>query len=139
MPTARDGTSVKRGHAEMSANFRSCLVGVALVAAAASGSMAAPAAGLDGSWQAEQSNAGGAPDAATLVFTRNGATLSGVMRGKDGDMPLFDVKEAGSTVSFTLVIPGSPYVSVRYSGALAGDELRLVSSDDGQGVYMPRA
>src|SRR6476659_6905201 len=120
----------------MSANFRSCLVGVALVAAAASGSMAAPAAGLDGSWQAEQSNAGGAPDAATLVFTRNGATLSGVMRGKDGDMPLFDVKEAGSTVSFTLVIPGSPYVSVRYSGALAGDELRLVSSDDGQGVYM---
>jgi len=98
--------------------------------------MAAPAAGLDGSWQAEQSNGGGAPDAATLVFTRNGATLSGVMRGKDGDMPLFDVKEAGSTVSFTLVIPGSPYVSVRYSGALAGDELRLVSSDDGQGVYM---
>jgi hypothetical protein len=114
---------------------RFCVLGIALLAAATPGSLAAPATGLAGSWQAEQSPPGGAPGAATLVFTRNGTTLSGVMRGATGDMPLFEVKEAGSTVSFTLIIPGTPYVSVRYSGAMTGDELKLASGDDGHGVY----
>src|SRR5262249_52047164 len=112
--------------------FRSCVFGFAIAAMVGTSAAGAPAGGLAGSWQAEQANSdGSAPLTATLVFTRRGAAVSGVMRAKDGEVPLFDVKEAGNGVSFTVVIPGSPYVSVHYSGALTGDDLRLVSSNEG--------
>jgi hypothetical protein len=57
------------------------------------------------------------------------------MRLGGDELPLFDVKESGTSLSFTLVIPGTPYVSVHYAGARAGDEMRLVSSEEGHGIF----
>src|SRR5258705_2155250 len=90
---------------------------------------AAEANGLEGRWTGEQANSGQpAPVAATLIFAQGSGTLTGIMRVGAEEMPLFDVKENGTTISFTLVIPGAPYVSVHYTGARAGDEIRLLSS-----------
>src|SRR5258706_159535 len=97
---------------------------------------AADVSGLEGQWTGEQANSNQpAPVAATLIFTQGPGTLTGIMRVGAEEMPLFDVKESGTTISFTLVIPGAPYVSVHYIGARAGDEIRMVSSEEGHGVY----
>src|SRR5258706_3569767 len=97
---------------------------------------AADVSGLEGQWTGEQANSNQpAPVAATLIFTQGPGTLTGIMRVGAEEMPLFDVKESGTTISFTLVIPGAPYVSGHYTGARAGDEIRLVSSEEGHGVY----
>ncbi len=57
------------------------------------------------------------------------------MREGMDDLTLFDIREMGTTVSFTVVVPGTPYVSIRYVGALTGDEIRLVGSDENHAVY----
>jgi alpha-galactosidase len=102
------------------------------------GALGAAPADLVGSWSAKQNAPAGAaaaaPSEATLTFARNGDALSGVMRAGGEEFPLYDVKETGSAVSFTMVIPGTPYLSLRYSGSLAGNTLNL-TSDDGQGHY----
>ena len=96
----------------------------------------APADGLEGQWTGEQANSEQpAPSEATLIFTQGPGALTGIMRVGAEEMPLFDVKESGTSISFTLVIPGTPYVSVHYAGARAGDEIRLVSSEEGHGVF----
>src|SRR5206468_3722006 len=64
------------------------------------------------------------------IFTGNRGTMH---VGAD-DWPLFDVKEMGTSIAFTLVIPGTPYVTLHYSGTRSGDELELASLDEGQGV-----
>jgi alpha-galactosidase len=97
---------------------------------------AGPASGLEGSWKAEQTNSDGtAPIEATLSFTFMRGALSGVMRASGEELPLFDVKEAGSNVSFALVIPGTPYIAVHYAGVRDGDDIRVVSTDEGHGVF----
>ena len=98
---------------------------------------AEPAAGLEGSWTSEQAGVdSGASNQATLSFVRavNGS-LKGSMRVEPGESPLFDVREMGTNVSFTLVIPEAPYVSINYIGARSGDEIRLVGSDENHAVY----
>lgn len=73
--------------------------------------------------------------ATTLIFTRSGNGLAGVMRSGGEEMPLFDVILEGRNVSFTLVIPGTPYVTVHYKGTLEGNRLQLASLNEGQGVF----
>jgi alpha-galactosidase len=90
--------------------------------------------GLEGSWTAEQTGTG-LSNESTLSFTRAGEMLSGTMRSTDGQTPLFDVRETGGIVSFTLVIPGTPYVAIAYRGMRNGDELRLTGSDEAQAVH----
>jgi alpha-galactosidase len=70
-----------------------------------------------------------------LTFTRANGVLSGSMRRGTDEIPLFDVKETGTDVSFTAVIPGTPYVSVHYIGVHMGDEIRFVGSGDNQAAY----
>jgi len=97
---------------------------------------AAPASGFEGQWTGEQANSEQpAPATATLIFTEGSGALAGIMRVGADELPLFDVKESGTSISFTLVIPGSPYVSVHYAGARAGDEIRLISSEEGHGIF----
>ena len=122
----------------MKSIFRLCvLVFVGAIAFGAPVFPAAPVSELEGSWTAEQTGAdAGASKQATLTFVRGGAgSLNGTMRVGAGEMPLFDVREMGPNVSFTLVIPGTPYVSIRYVGARTGDEIRLVGSDENRAVY----
>ncbi|MEA2825215.1 MAG: alpha-galactosidase [Alphaproteobacteria bacterium] len=97
---------------------------------------AAAESGFEGQWTGEQANSDQpAPTAAILIFTQGAGALTGILRMDADELPLFDVKESGTSLSFTLVIPGSPYVSVHYAGARAGDEIRLVSSEEGHGIF----
>ena len=112
--------------------FRVCLSIVVALAAIASlrSAAGASASGLEGQWTGEQANSDlPARTAATLIFTQGPGALTGIMRVGAEEMPLFDVNENGTNVTFTLVIPGTPYVLVHYIGARAGDEILLVSSD----------
>jgi len=91
---------------------------------------------LEGSWNAQQTRPGSpTPTAATLIFTRNGNRLAGTMRSGGEQMPLFDVTLEGRNVSFTLVVPGTPYITVHYKGTLDGNRLQLTSLDEGRGVF----
>ena len=97
---------------------------------------AAPAGGFEGLWTAEQANSdGGAPKEVSLDFTRVRGALAGVMRAGADELPLFDVREAGTNITFTVVLPGAPYIAVRYAGVRTGDEIRMVSTEDGHGVF----
>src|SRR2546423_1782210 len=111
------------------------LVGLAAIASPRPAGSAA-AGGLEGRWTAEQANSERADaNQATLIFTQGPGALTGMMRVGAEEMSLFDVKESGTTLSFTLVIPGTPYVSVHYAGTRVGDEIRLVSPEEGHGVF----
>jgi alpha-galactosidase len=92
---------------------------------------------LLGTWSAKESVPAGAtvvlPRQARLIFSRNGNTLSGVMRAEGSEYALFDIEEAQGNVSFTLFIPGKPDFSLRYAGTLKGNTLNLASADSGQG------
>jgi alpha-galactosidase len=95
------------------------------------GAPAKPAgpATLKGRWTAEQKGPGSAaPVEAALSFDGS----SGSMRVGEDDWPLFDVKQTGSDVGFTLVIPGTPYITIHYRGMLMGDAFTVASIDEGQ-------
>src|SRR4051812_40312367 len=87
---------------------------------------ATPAAGaqtpsaLVGRWTGNETGPAAAGQA-TMEFTRTGAGLSGTMRLGGETLPLFEVSETGNQVAFTTVIPGTPYVTVHYTGAVIGD------------------
>jgi alpha-galactosidase len=122
--------------ASMGSIFRLCLlVLLGAVAFAAPVLPATPQSGLEGSWTAAQSPNAGTARQATLTFVRAGQTLTGTMRDATGEMPLFDVRETGATVSFTLVIPGTPYISIPYNGTRDGDEIRLTGVDESHAVH----
>ena len=97
---------------------------------------AAPETALEGEWRVEQANSNGTAAAeGTLAFTRERGALAGTMRIGADELPIFEPKETGTNVAFTVVIPGTPYITVHYVGARTGDELRLVSPEEGHGVY----
>ena len=56
------------------------------------------------------------------------------MRIGADDLPLFDLVQSGHDIGFTVIVPGTPYVSVRYAGTVEGDMMQLSSLDDGRGV-----
>ena len=113
----------------------SIAVALATIGAFGSGN-AAPASEFEGQWTGEQANSTQpAPTAATLIFTQTPGALTGIIRVGADELPLFDIKESGTSISFTLVIPGAPYVSVHYAGTRAGDDIRLVSPEEGHGVF----
>src|SRR5258706_7519687 len=94
---------------------------------------------LLGNWSAKQNAPAGAagtpPSEAMLTFSRNGGAISGVMRAGRDEFPLFDVEDAEGGFSFTVVIPGTLSLSLRYAGTLNGNTLSLSSADDGQGRF----
>jgi alpha-galactosidase len=122
----------------MKSIIRPCvLTFVGVTAFASPASPATQAAGLEGTWISEQTGpASSAPLQATLNFARSeSGVLKGGLKLESGELPLFDIRETGANVSFTLVMPGAPYVSVLYSGSLSGDEIRLVGADENRTVY----
>src|SRR5258707_11272268 len=82
----------------------------------ASPAFSAGPVGLEGEWRAEQTGPNSAaPSQAILNFARaENGSFRGTMREGSGDLPLFDVREMGTNVSFTLVVAGTPYVSILY-------------------------
>src|SRR5678810_570812 len=67
----------------------------------------APQNGIEGRWTAEQSADSGPAKDVTLSFERRGVSLGGSWQAGTDEMPLFDVREAGGNITFTLVIPGT--------------------------------
>ncbi len=95
-----------------------------------------PGPELEGSWSAEQTIPGSiGPSAATLSFTREGDRVAGVLRSDGQEFPLFDVRQAGAEVTFSVVIPGTPYETVVYRGMVSDDHMDLAGLGEQQGVY----
>ena len=42
--------------------------------------------------------------------------------------------QVGADLAFTVVVPGTPYMSIRYSGVVADGMMQLASLDEGRGV-----
>ena len=72
---------------------------------------------------------------AALSFDGNRAS----MRVGADNFPLFDVTQVGHDIGFSVVVPGTPYTNVRYSGLVAEDMMQLASLDEGRGVYTLQA
>ncbi len=95
-----------------------------------------PAPSLEGSWSGEQTSPESAgPSAATLNFTREGNRVAGILLSEGEEFPLFDVKQTGAELSFSVVVPGMPYETILYSGRVAGDRLELEGLGENQRAY----
>jgi alpha-galactosidase len=91
---------------------------------------------LEGDWSAERTVPDSTgPSAATLSFAREGDRITGILRTGGQEFPLFDVKQAGSDVSFTQVIPGTPYETINYSGTLNENQLTVAGLGETRGAY----
>jgi hypothetical protein len=71
----------------------------------------------------------------TYVFQVQGAQLSGTVTSANGSGPLVDGKVAGTTITFTenLDYQGQK-IAIKYTGELAGDEIRFKRDVGGFGV-----
>jgi len=99
-----------------------------------------PGPSLEGSWSGEQTTpASAGPSAATLSFTREGNRVAGVLRSEGQEFPLFDMKQAGAELSFSVVVPGMPYETILYSGRVVGDRLELEGLGENQRAYALKA
>jgi hypothetical protein len=68
-----------------------------------------PSPDIEGTWNAEQTPPGGAgPNAATLSFMQEGDRVAGSLRTGGQDFPLFDIRQTGPELTFSVVIPGTP-------------------------------
>jgi alpha-galactosidase len=95
-----------------------------------------PALILEGEWSAEQTTPDSiGPSAATLSFTREGDRVAGVFRSDGQELPLFDVKQTDSDVSFSVVVPGTPYETILYRGTVQSDRLEMAGLGEKQGAY----
>jgi len=95
-----------------------------------------PGPDLEGNWSAEQTTPGSVgPSAATRSFTREGNRVAGVLLSDGQEFPLFDVRQVGSEVTFSVVIPGTPYETVLYRGMVSDDRMELAGRGEQQGVY----
>jgi alpha-galactosidase len=104
-------------------------------ATASTAAAAAPASGIEGSWNVQRSDAGAPAGDGVITLTRNGNTVTGTMKVGSEMRPIFDVRDANGRVSFTLIIPGTPYVNVHYTGTRTDTSMTLASADEGQGVF----
>jgi alpha-galactosidase len=89
---------------------------------------------LEGNWAAEQTRAG-VSSQALLSFTRAGEALSGSLHAAGGELPLFDVRETDGIISFTLIVPGTPYAAIPFCGTRMGDSVRLTGTDENHTTY----
>jgi len=124
-----------------SVKMRAAVLSFALLTIAAAAGQVRPAAaapsenGIEGRWTAERTRADGTAEEVTLSFERRGTALAGTMQAGSDEIPLFDVRETGANISFSVVAAGAPYVSIRFSGARDGDEIRLVGADEKHVTY----
>jgi alpha-galactosidase len=91
---------------------------------------------LDGEWRAQQTSPNSPmPNAATLNFARDGDRLTGTLLTNGQEFPLFDVRQTGLVVSFSVVIPGTPYETINYSGTLENDRLAMQGVGESRRAY----
>jgi hypothetical protein len=61
--------------------------------------------------------------------------IAGVLRSEGQEFPLFDVKQTGSEVTFSVVIPGTPYETILYRGMVSDERMELAGLGEQQGAY----
>ena len=95
-------------------------------------SLAALAADVTGKWTAQVPGRGGQTREQTFNFKVDGATLTGTVSGRMGDMPIAEGKIDGDTISFTQTMEfGGNSVKLIYKGAVSGDEIKFTRQRDG--------
>lgn len=89
------------------------------------------AAGIDGKWTGQVQGPQGAMDV-TIVFKADGEKLTGTMTNQMGDAALKDGSIKGADVAFKVEreFNGTKFTVV-YKGKLAGDELKLTRTIEG--------
>ena len=91
---------------------------------------------LEGDWNGQLTTPdASAPEAVRLSFASNAGVLSGTLHHGAESFPLFEVRQAGSTLSFMLVIAGTPYVTLLYEGQLAAGRMELFSTSENVRTY----
>jgi|SRR5689334_15011375 hypothetical protein len=83
------------------------------------------AADVTGKWTYETQGRNG-PQTATMNLKADGSNLTGTVSGRGGDTEISNGKVEGSNISFevTREFNGNKF-TMKYSGTLAGDELKL--------------
>lgn len=90
------------------------------------------AADVTGKWTYETQGRNG-PQTATMTLKADGANLTGTVSGRGGDTEISNGKVDGNNISFevTREFNGNKF-TMKYSGTLSGDELKLKIERQGQ-------
>jgi autotransporter translocation and assembly factor TamB len=95
------------------------------------------AAGVDGKWTFETQGRNG-PQTSTINLKADGAALTGTISGRGGDTAIEDGKVDGNNISFSVTreMQGNK-ITIKYSGTVSGDELKLKFERPGQNGPTP--
>ena len=91
------------------------------------------AAGIDGKWTGQVQGQQGLMDI-TFVFKSDGEKLTGTLTNQMGEVAISDGSIKGDAVSFKVVreFNGNKF-TLKYIGKLAGDEIKLTRTFEGEG------
>jgi hypothetical protein len=107
------------------------LLGVALLSAMLA--LPALAAGIDGTWAGTVETQRGSQEI-TMTLKADGNTLTGSVSGRQGDRPIENGKIDGDKISFEQKVEfGGQSRTIKYSGTLAGEELKMTRAIEGFG------
>jgi hypothetical protein len=91
------------------------------------------AAGIDGTWMGTVETPRGSQEI-TLMLKADGNTLTGTVSGRRGDSPVENGKIDGDKISFDQKVEfGGESRTIKYSGTVAGDELKMTRAIEGFG------
>jgi alpha-galactosidase len=91
---------------------------------------------LEGDWNGQLTSPdASAPETVRLSFASNAGALSGTLHHGAESFPLFEVRQTGSTLSFMLVIAGTPYITLLYEGQLTAGRMELFSTGENARTY----
>ena len=95
-------------------------------------SLAVLAAGIDGKWTGQVQGPQGSMDI-TFVFKADGEKLTGTLTNQMGEVAIQEGTIKGDAVSFKVVreFNGNKF-TLKYTGKLAGDELKLTRTFEGE-------
>ena len=95
------------------------------------------AADVTGKWTFETQGRNG-PQTTTLNLKADGGNLTGTISGRGGDTEISDGKVDGANISFSVTreMQGNKF-TIKYSGTLSGDELKLKFERPGQNGPTP--
>ena len=90
------------------------------------------AQGINGTWKGQRAGRDGAMMDVTFKFVADGEKLTGSTMMRDNEVQISDGKITGNDVSFVVKMEfGGNAVVMKYTGTLAGNELKLKSTREG--------
>jgi hypothetical protein len=94
---------------------------------------AAAAADISGKWTAQiLAPSGDRQLTTTFTFKVEGSTVTGMVHGPQGELPISDGKIRGDSVTFNVLMNIGPNrVKMLYDGKINGDEIDFISKPEG--------